>query len=131
MSCEDISFENKKFEFKVIENSLFDNPLETLREVERISKRDPLLFSVLGDLVTLLDETMETFPRRFELISDMLGELGKKIKFVGEYSDEPVTIIVSKSYVFLEVEDKYNIILSEEPVLVAKALFYYFVTGGW
>jgi len=131
MSCEDISFENKKFEFKVIENSLFDDPLETLREVERISKRDSLLFSVLGDLVTLLDETMETFPRRFELISDMLGELGKKIKFIGEYSDEPVTIIVSKSYVFLAFEDKYNIILSEEPVLIAKALFYYFVTGGW
>jgi len=118
-------------EVEIFHNCLFENVKEAFEEIKRIEKRDRMFYDLLGDTVTLFLKTMR-FAKELEEIIYMLKEAAKWISFETEDGTQGYIIVTDSYVLYYDVKDeKYNIMISEIPQLIAKAIFYSIVVGGW
>ena len=119
-------------EVKIFHNSLFEDVREAFEEIKRIEKRDNMFYVLLGDTVTLFLETMRFLPDDNRDFIYMLKEATNWIYFETEDGDGGY-IMATEGYVlyYNERDGKYNIMVTELPELMAKAIFYSIVVGGW
>jgi len=121
-----------EIEVEIFHNRLFEDVREAFEEIKRIEKRDRMFYDLLGDTVTLFLETMRFAPKEFEEIFYMLKEAAKWICFETEDGTQGYIIVTDSYVLYYDVKDsKYNIMISEMPQLIAKAIFYSLVVGGW
>lgn len=133
---EKIIIDDTEYEVNIIENNLFDNLQEAIDEILRIRNENMDLYDVLGDLVSCITENSQKIDPVLNIFLLDLVKESKIPRIILEYDEETITIVLLEdaiAYVKSKKggEGEISILYTNKRELIAEAILYSEISGGW
>ena len=130
--------ENQEYDVEIVENTLFESVQEAVNEILEIKRENRALYDVLGDFVGHVVDNMVKPDYPISRVVDGLSKKVEKGKIVYKTERDNMVEIVLLSedeiaYINATHQQELELayITSKNPLLIAKALFFSDVFGGW